>query len=73
MKNILSIHQQSYNSLKILRANVEQTIKHGRATNIRFFKYNKNRSRIASALASGCVYTYGSSILKSKEYLFKIY
>tara|TARA_B100000963_G_scaffold155233_1_gene135082 strand:+ start:21799 stop:23046 length:1248 start_codon:yes stop_codon:yes gene_type:complete len=75
MKNILSIHQRSYNTLKILRANKQQKLLNMvEPQTLDFFKYNKNRSRIASALASGLICTYtGPLSRKAKEYLFKIY
>ena len=75
MKNILNIHQRSYNSLKILRGNKQQRILNMvEPQTLDFFKYNKNRSRIASALASGLICTYtGPLSRKAKEYLFKIY
>ena len=75
MKNILNIHQRSYNTLKILRGNKEEKISNLiEPQTLDFFKYNKNINRIASAMESGLICTYtGPLSRKAKEYLFRIY
>ena len=75
MKNILNLHQRSYNSLKILRTNFSDNIlSMVEPQTYDFFKYNKNRHRIIRAMESGMICTYtGPLARKAKEYLFNIY